>query len=432
MPGLSGFFRFASYPTADVEDPDAVLTVRTSPNGERTVIPRDAWHFTDSTHIELDGGFQPYHWYELYYRTHRAPVAGCGLLAIRDIVSHLRSQGFERAFGFGVSQCGRLLRQFLWEGLNLDESGNQVFDGVFAHVASGARGEFNHRYAQPSLTGVDGFAALPPFDSTALLARQRESGGVPKVVLTNSASEYWRGDGSLVHVDPVTGDDLPEDPDVRVYALAGTDHFGPNPIKEIMPGANPPHDLDPQPILRALLIALRQWVIDGQAPPPSRVPRVGDGTAVPAAKVLAQFDHVPRPDADALPRPYRLDLGPDADRGIGRWPVEYGDPYLSLVPAVDEDGNEVAGVRLPEVAAPLAVYTGWNPRRAVDGLPNVLYERLGSKLPFPPGRPTITDRYSTRHAYAAAVRAAANALVRERLLLAGDVETVVERAVRAY
>ncbi|MFI5780491.1 alpha/beta hydrolase domain-containing protein [Nocardia sp. NPDC051570] len=432
MPGLGAFFRFDTYPTADIGDPEAVLAVRTSPDGEWSEIPRDSWHFTDATHIALAGGFRAFHWYELVYRTSRAPVVGCGLLAIRDIVSHLRSEGVQRTFGFGISQSGRLLRQFLWDGLNLDESGTRVFDGVFAHVAAGARGEFNHRYAQPSLTGVDGFAGLPPFDGSGLLARQRDSGGVPKVVLTNSASEYWRGDGSLVHVDPVTGADLPEDPDVRVYALAGTDHMGPNPIKGVLPGVNPTHKLDPQPVLRALLIALRQWVIGEEAAPPSRVPRVADGTAVPAAKVLDRFGHVPHPNPDLLPRPRRLDLGPEADRGVGRWPVRRGDPYIGLVSMVDDDGNELAGIRLPAVAAPLASYTGWNPRRHVDHLPDVLYERLGSKLPFPPGRPTVADRYPTRAAYAAAVREAANALVSERLLLAGDVEAVVGQAVADY
>ncbi|RDI66585.1 alpha/beta hydrolase domain-containing protein [Nocardia pseudobrasiliensis] len=220
MPGLGGFFRFETYPTADIGDPAAVLRVRDTPDGEWSEIPRGSWRFTDAEHIALDGGFRAFHWYELVYRTARAPIAGCGLLAVRDIVSHLRSEGVERAFGFGISQSGRFLRQFLWDGMNLDESGRQVFDGVFAHVASGARGEFNHRYAQPSLTGVDGFASLPPFDSTGLLARQRDTGGVPKVILTNSASEYWRGDGSSVHIDAETGTDVPEDPDVRVYALA--------------------------------------------------------------------------------------------------------------------------------------------------------------------------------------------------------------------
>ncbi|RDI66584.1 alpha/beta hydrolase domain-containing protein [Nocardia pseudobrasiliensis] len=185
-------------------------------------------------------------------------------------------------------------------------------------------------------------------------------------------------------------------------------------------------------MLRALLIALRDWVIGVEPPPPSRVPRVDDGTAVPATAVLGRFGHVPHSNPELLPRPHRLDLGPDADLGIGRWPVRRGAPYISLVSAVDDDGNEAAGIRLPAVAAPLAAYTGWNPRRPTGGLPDVLYERLGSKLPFPPGRPTVTDRYPTREDYAAAVRKAADALMSDRLLLADDIEIVVAQAVAEY
>ncbi len=221
----SALFSFATYPTADVDDPAAVLTVRTSPDGERTTVARSAWRFTDDTHIALDGGFRPFHWYELVYRTTHCPVVGAGLLALRDVVSHVRT-GFDAALGYGVSQSGRVVRQLLYEGLNVDGSGRQVFDGVFAHIASSRRGEFNHRYAQPSYTHVVGFSNLPPFDTPSLLARQRAVGGAPKVIETNTAWEYWRGDGALVHVDPVTGADLPDDPDTRVYLIAGHDHLG--------------------------------------------------------------------------------------------------------------------------------------------------------------------------------------------------------------
>src|SRR5205807_1666024 len=157
----SFIFRFADYPTADVDDPEATLTVRTSPDGPRTVVPRSAWRFPDATHVALDGGFQPFHWYELVYRTTRCPVVGTGLLAVRDFVSAMRADAFDHVFGYGVSQSGRFLRHVLYEGLNIDEHGQQVFDGIFAHIASSRQGEFNHRYAQPSLTHVIGFSNRP-------------------------------------------------------------------------------------------------------------------------------------------------------------------------------------------------------------------------------------------------------------------------------
>jgi Alpha/beta hydrolase domain len=432
LPGAESLFKFTDYPTVDVDDVDAVLSVRTSPDAERTIIARDAWRFTDDTHVALDGGFKAFHWYELVYRTSRGPVAGCGLLAIRDVVSHLRADGIDHTFAYGVSQAGRLLRQFLSDGLNVDESGMRVFDGVYADFASAARGEFNHRFAQPSVAQVNGFGTLAPFAHADLLAAQRELGGVPKTIFTNSASEYWHGDGALLHVDPYTGKDLPEDPDVRAYLIAGADHFGSSKIKEALPAANPVHRLDVTPVNRALLVALEKWVCDGVEPPASRVPRTGDGTAVSRKEVLSAFGHTSAPDPSALPQARCIDLGPDAHRGVGHWPAKLGEAYVDLVSAVDNDGNELAGIRLPAVAAPLATYTGWNPRRHIDELPDVLYERIGSKLAFPPGRPTAAERYPTQGDYTAAVRAAAETLVADGFLLAEEMDAVVAKAGADY
>jgi hypothetical protein len=430
--GAEALFTFTDYPTADVNDPEAMLTVRTSPDAEPTVIPRDQWRFTDETHVELDGGFEAFRWYELIYRTSFAPVAGCGLLAIRDIVSHMRAEGFDHVFAYGVSQAGRLLRQFVLDGLNVDEAGTIVFDGIFSDFASSNTGEFNHRYAQPAVAQTNGFMTAGPFAAADLLARQRELGGVPKMMLTNSATEYWTGGGALLHVDPVTGEDLPEDPDVRTYLLAGTDHFGSSRVKEAMPTANTAHRLDVTPINRALFVALEQWVCDGVEPPASKVPRTSDGTAVSRKEVLSMFSHVAAPDPSALPVARAIDLGPNAHRGIGSWPAKLGENFVDLVSAVDADGNEVAGIRMPAVAAPLAAYTGWNPRKHIDELPDVLYERLGSKLPFPPGRPSVTERYPSIEEYVSAARASAEALVAERFLLAEEVDSVVKKAAADY
>lgn len=425
-------FTFADSPTVDVDDEQAMLSVRTSPGGERTVLARASWRFTDDTHVALDGGFQPFHWYELVYRTAHAPVVGAGLLAVRDVVSHLRADGIDHALGYGVSQSGRFLRQLLWEGLNVDEGGAPVFDGILAHIAGGRRGEFNQRYAQPSFTHVMGWSNLPPFDTAALLERQRRIGGSPKVMFVNTAWEYWRGDGGLVHVDPRTGGDLPEDGDTRTYLVAGTDHLGTIPMKDAMPTANPVHHLDVGPVLRALFTALDRWVGGGEEPPPSQVPRWSDGTASWRSDVLHRFPHVARPDTDVLDVTRVVDLGPDAGRGVGHWPVRLGEPLPAVVADVDEDGNEACGIRLPEVAAPVAAFTGWNPRRHVEGLPDVLYEFVGSRLPFPPDRPTPAERYGDRAGYEAAARRAAEALVAGGFLLEVDVDRAVGAALAAY
>jgi hypothetical protein len=253
----------------------------------------------------------------------------------------------------------------------------------------------------------------PPYDSASLLARQRSRGGVPKIILRNSAAEYWRGDGALVHQDAVTGADLPEDPDVRVYLISGLDHIGAAaPIKRTMPLRNPPHNLDPTPINRALLVQLVRWVLDGVEPEPSSVPRVSDGTAVTRETVLDAFDPDTIPDVNALP------YTPDIDPASSAWPIELGAPRVALVSAVDDAGNERAGIRLPAVETGVAAYTGWNPRQPVEGLPDVLFDLVGSRLPRRTGdTPTADD-----------LRRAAQALVERRFLLPSDVDVVIRQS----
>jgi Alpha/beta hydrolase domain len=423
-------FSFTDYPTADIDDPDAVLAVRVAPNDEPEPIERSHWRFTSPTTFVVDGGFKAFHWYTLTYRTSLCPVAGSGLLAVRDAVSYLRRDGgFTQAFGYGVSQSGRLLRQFLYEARNLDEDGEKVFDGVFAHIGGGRLGEFNHRYAQPALTHVIGFSNLPPYDTTGLLAPQRAAGGLPKLLLTNTSWEYWRGDGALVHVDPETGEDLPPDPEARAYLLTGTDHIGALPIKDLMPTANPVHTHDTGPILRALFAALVEWVSDGTEPPPQAVPSHADGTATNREDVLARFagSGAHLPDVAKLNVTRDVDLGAAAGEGVGRWPLRLGAEKRALVSTVDDGGNEIAGVALPVVAVPVAAYTGWNPRRPEPGLPDVLYEFVGSRLPLLNGRPP-----AARAHYETAVRAAAAELVKRRLLLEIDIERTVREALSVY
>jgi Alpha/beta hydrolase domain len=410
-PGLPAI-AFAVYPTADATDRDATMRVRTAQLGPSQIVPRAEWSFTSPTTIQLHGGFQPSRWYEIVYRSRHAPVVGAGLLAIRDFGSHLR-RGHDAVFAHGISQTGRFLREFLYEGLNVGEDGQHVFDGLFIDIASARRGEFNRRYAQPGLLAPMMPEYGPPYDSASLLQRQRSRGGVPKIFLKNSAAEYWRGDGALVHQDALTGADLPEDPDVRVYLVSGTDHIGAAPmIKSAMPLTNPPHNLDPTPIHRGLLVQLQEWVLDGVEPEPSSVPRVSDGTAVTRRTVLDAFDPDTIPDIDVLP------YTPEIDPASSTWPIELGAPRVALVSAVDGAGNERAGIRLPAVETGIAAYTGWNPRRPVDGLPDVLFDLVGSRLPSRTGDTPIADD----------LRRAAEALVERRFLLPSDVDLVIRQS----
>jgi hypothetical protein len=462
--GDSGpYFSFRSYPAADLHEADAVLTVRDALDGERRPIDRDRWAFAhdesgkavpDDASIRLEGGFAPHHFYEVTYTTRRSPVVGAGLLAVRDFVSFLRhgdagnplAGQAEHAFGYGASQSGRFLRQFVYEGLNRDEDGRQVFDGILPHVAGARLGEFNQRYGQPSHFSHTGVGSLPPFSPAAgLWDRQLTIGGMPKVALTNTSWEYWRGDASLNHISGETGRDLPDGPDTRTYLFAGTDHLGPSPVKRVMQLGNAANSLDSVLLLRATVTNLASWAIDGRQPPASAVPRIADGTAVTAAEHLAAFPsipgaHLPEPGGVAVVR--RADLGPALDAGIVRLPPVLGDPYATFVTAADPDGIDRAGIRLPELVAPVATWTGWNPRRHIPGLPDVVHEFAGSVFPLPrtaeeaaatgDPRPSIAERYADRASYAAAAEAATAALVRDGYLLAEDAEVAIRRALARY
>lgn len=447
-------FTFTPLPTVEIDDPDAVLAVRTSLLGSREVIPRHRWRFArvvdgevvpSATHVWLDGGFVPFHTYDLVYRTDHSVVAGVGQLAVRDVAAAVREQhGAERIVAFGASQSGRFLRQMLRDAAYADEDGRRVIDGMYISIAGARLGEFTQRFAQPALAYAPGFAHRPPRAMTDLVAASSRAVDPPRTMNVNSSCEYWRGDAAYVHTSD-DGVDLADPEWSRAYLLTGSDHTGPVPSKELHPTANPVNRLATDSLARALFVALDDWVCDDVAPPPSAVPTKGAGTLVPPATVLAVVRGIPgfaTPDDDHVPVAPVLDLGPDADRGIARWPAHVVGSLPSFVPAVDADANETAGIRAPAHAVPLATYTGWNPRRAIDGLPNVLLEFIGSAIPFlldAPAtgaggdpRPSIRARHADRPAYEAAVRQAAALLLTARHLLDDDVERVVAEAVARY
>ncbi len=419
---------FQALPAADLDEHAAVLSKREWFNGPRWVIDRDRWRFADDEHIELDGGFGARTHYELTYTTRRCPVTGAGLAAVRDVVSHLRAQ-YRHTFTMGSSQSGRWLRQFLLDTGNADESGQRVFDGVHCHIAGGRRGEFNHRYAQPSTMNPLGFTHLPPFSADdGLFDRARQRGTTPKIIFTNTATEYWRGDGSLSHPSP-------DGPEWRAYLYAGAHHSSQMPgYVETLPVQLGGNQINIGWPMRAHFEALRGWVDEGTDPPPSAVPREDDATGVPRELVLASLPHydglVP-PDPEALLGMPPLDLGPDVDRGIGRFPPEVlGPARPCLVSTLDADGNELAGVRLPHVAVPLDVSFGWNPERPRGETPVELWNLVGGRVPFTPEQ--VVERYENKESYLRAVRAVADELVSARHLLGADVDAVVEDADRRW
>lgn len=463
------------YPAADVNDPDAQLTVTDTRGGTATLIPRQDWRFAredngtpvpDDSYVWLQGGFQSGKWYEVIYTTRVCPVVGTGLLATRDSVSWLRHDNpFDRqidyTYGHGRSQCGRFLRQFLYEGLNLDEQGRQVFDGLMPDVAGARMGEFNQRFGQPSETSPRGFGGVFPFTSDVetdpetgqtdgLLQRQRNLGGVPKIFTTNTASEYWRADCSLIHTDPSGTRDMEPPAEERLYFIAGHQHgVGMPVLNDTTPigahGANTFNMVDGSTALRAYLINLDRWVAEGIEPPESTIPRLADGTAITREAALQTFRQFPGMavlDPALMPRLRRLDLGTESTRGIAELPPKVGEPFPSFVPALDSDGNEVVGIRLPDISVPVGTHTGWVPRAPGSGGEGQLLDMMGTTLPFAatPGerastgdpRPSIAERYRDRDDYIARARAAAQALAAQRYILEEDIDLAVELAVARY
>lgn len=454
-----------AYPAADLEERDAVLTVRDVADGEPAIIPRARWRFArvvggrvvpDPRHVWMEGGFTKGRLYHVAYTAVGAPVLGLGIAALRDCAAWLKHGAAEHpapgrlrwAYAYGRSQTARLLRTLLYYGLNVDEQGGEALDGILANVAGGMRGEFNQRFGQNSKDRPLVMCHLEPF--------QVEPRGRVKVFYTNTSAEYHRGDASLVHTDPDGQHDVRHGPAVRVYHFAGTEHgLGVWPPTDTQPAPADPHGwieraqhlrgvINYARLLRACLVALDRWVTEGVEPPPSRHPRIADGTAVAPEALAKVFEAIPGARYPRhYARPQHQDFGADAEmRYVSVLPPRPGPPYGTRVSAVDGCGNEVGGVVLPELAVPLATHTGWNLRHPDIGGSEQLLVFAGSTLPFAKTRaervavgdprPSIAERYASREDYLAQVRAAAARLARERYLLEEDIETTLVFAARMW
>jgi hypothetical protein len=435
----------AAYAPVDANDPSATLTVRDGLSATFETIPRSDWKINGNI-VTLPRGFEPGRNYEVSYRTANPPISGLGLAAVRDITAFAKHEGQRRAqfaIGFGVSQSGRFLRTFLHAGMNTDEKGRQVFDGVMAHIAGGARLDVNRRWATP--TGLGTYAATAfPFSDVAqkdpvsgvtdgLLDNPRARRNQPKIFYTNTGVEYWGGGRSaaLIHTTADGARDIVLPANVRTYFFAGNQHG---------PAAFPPPDGPGQQkanptdywwSMRALVVAMQKWVTDGTMPPASQYPQLSNGTLVKASAVA--FPTIP-----GVQSPKTLTAGLRMSSELAPDSPGAGAPLPFLVPQVDADGNERAGVRLPEVAVPLATYTGWNFRNEKIGGTSQLVALLGSYIPLAQARAdrdtsrdpraSIAERYSSREQYMDRIGKAANALVKDGYLLAGDAAAVVKRA----
>jgi hypothetical protein len=470
---------------------NATLTQRKLEGDPRVVVPRRLWSvavqpFTSpqegegklagvpgtlpQVRLELTTGFEPGVLYELICECEGSIVQGTGFAAVRDLIAFLRHDlspknplrradkkpAYDRALAFGVSQSGRFLRHLLWQGFNEDEKNRIVFDGLMPHVAGGGLGFFNHRFAQPTRHNgqhedhtypADVFPFQygvcdephPPDRIDGILRRYAKSAKQPNVMHTQSAAEYYHRAGSLVHVEyPGLGHDAKVPANVRIYAFGGTQH-GPaaEPTRTIGQNLNNPADY--RPLSRALLDALDEWVRTDKEPPPSVYPRVTDGTLVTRNDCEQRFPRIPGVTFPSwIHDPVVADFGPKFfETGIiTREPPEVRFSYSAWVPKTDANGNDVGTLNLPDVAVPLATYTGWNLRKKEVGAENQLANLLGSYIPFPrtkaerdktgDQRVSIEECYGSFDNYRKRYVEACDALVRGRYLLAEDANRLIE------
>jgi hypothetical protein len=473
-----------SYPPTARGEREGVLTWRMRETDERVPIRHGQWSLErmpipkvesgvkgtlGQVRLRLKGGFRPGYIYELICEAEGPIVQGVGFAAVRDLISFLRydagarnplredgKPAIQRTHGFGVSQSGRFLRHFLYQGFNADEGGRKVFDGVMPHVAGGALGFFNHRFAQPTRhNGQHEEHSYPgdmfPFTYGDLTdPYSKRTDGIlhrltaenpkllPKVMHTQSAAEYWHRSGSLVHTDPLGERDAELPTNVRLYAFGGTQHG---------PAADPPgrgvgdnllNPGDYRPFLRALLEALDAWVKDGVEPPPSVYPRLDKGTLVGWRQKETGFPSLPGVRyPEVIQRPSAYDHGSEfATKGIVsiQPPRDLG-PYGVRVPKSGPDGNDLGTLLPPEVATPLATYTGWNLRRRDVGAEAMLVSLAGSYIPLPrtqaerketgDPRESIEERYSGYDDYRRRFAAVCDDLVKRRYLLKEDAERLL-------
>ena len=452
-----------TYCTAPHQQQNAVLTFRGRIEDPLQSLPRDAWQFiANGCGIRYSSGFR-IGLYEAIYTATGSPIAGLGLAAIRDFGSYLhdtsqrmlpgyRATTETRILGYGYSQSGRFLREFVRDGFNADERGRRVFDGLMIASAGAGGGSFNHRFALPGQAGNSVLSILrpvdlPPFTDEGLLANANRAGVVPKIFYTFSSTEYWARAGSLTHTTPDGTADVPLAPTSRLYFLSGTPHSS-----GVLPLATEAGNrrfeyftnfAQQRWVGRALLVDLDAWVHKGVDPPASRYPSVARGELVRLSNV-----HVPAgpsfPPPTIMPSVWRMDLGTDYDetRVITKEPPQLGAPYAVLVPQVNADGNDVGGVLIPEVAVPLGTHTGWNVEFPALKPLGYLAGLIGAFQPFAPTRadreragdtrPSLAERYRNRQDYLDRIERAARDLVRERLLLADDVRAVVQRAEQTW
>ncbi len=447
------FVATLSYPVADFDPGKASLTVRQREKDPRATPPGLSWRYIDDQHIEIVrpsvAGFDRGAIFEFVYPARDPAVMGIGFAAIRDLVAFLRQHGpdnplggsIRHTVGFGISQSGRVLRDFVHLGFNRGPNGGPIFDAIFPVVGGSRRTYIDYAFAQPGRYARqhedhsyldDQFPFTYPVlhdpiggRSDGILRRAIAARVAPKIIHLDTDSDLWVGRASLVATDHA-GNDTAMPENVRLFMASGIQHaVHKPPAKQVtqLPG-NP---LGYSSYMRALLIALTEWVEKGIAPPASCFQSRAAGTLVEREEAEAQFPRIPGVDFPDVLNELRL-----RDHSVEP-PIE-GAPYTVLVAAVDADGNSKGGLRHPLLTAPIATHTGWAIR--IPGYAaGDLFTIQGSCLPFAETaaerlrsgdpRPSFEERYGSHAAWATRVAEATETLVSQRLLLREDADRLI-------
>jgi hypothetical protein len=487
-----------TYPAATLDQSQATLTVRDHLMQTPTTVPATGWSYNATgTAINLNGApFKQSAIYEFTYVARDPTVAGLGLAATRDFISFLKhavaddhgnpnplTGHVRQAYAFTVSQPARYLNDFQTLGFNADERGRRVIDGILNWIGGGSGVGINYRFAQTARTErnrQNHRYPEAPFPFAYPKLRDHLTGAVggrgvacatevgdrgddddrddgrstcPKALEVNSANEYWVKASSLLHTD-TRGRDLKDPKNVRFYLLSSIEHT----VAGSPPTAGSCQQIrnttDPNPGLRALFIALDLWVRRGVKPPKSEVPTretgafsipLGNGVGVVPQAALG-WPNIPGVTySGVITVRHLFNFGARFDDGIMDInPPDFSGPvYRSFVSKVDRDGNDVAGIRLPPVEAPIATTSGWALRSAefgggpgggnMDGC-----ESSGQWIAFKTTkaereavgdpRKSLEERYKSHDGYVKAVAKAARGLEKRRLLLQADVQRYIDEA----
>lgn len=470
-----------AYPAASSDQSTALLTHRVHLNDQPQVIPTTNWSFTDTTNTAIklsQGPFIPQDIYEFSYVAKNPTVNGLGLAVIRDFNSFLRysltddfgklnplAHSISRIYSYALSQPARALNDFVHLGFNEDEDHKKVFDGMLQWAGAANGLNMNYRWSQTNRTernrqeklyleGLYPFANVPTYDPISRTSDWRyqkceRTQTCPLTLEFYSANEYWVKAASLMSTDPSGRFDLPDHPLSRLYMLSSAQHgiaSDPTTQGACQQFLNP---LDPAPVERALWVDLDEWVTRSVLPPQSTIPSLKNQTLAPSLPQSAVgFPNIPGVTYTGLASTrYRYDYGPNFYQNfiptinppIPPNPIQSnpsnGGIYPSYVPKTDGDGNDISGIRLPELQAPLATYTGWGLRSGVwanDGC-----EGFGQYIPFQATkeariaardpRPSIQERYASISIYQKRLIEAVNDLVRRRFLICDDTQAIISR-----